>query len=212
MTTSDRKNKPMKSENIDVPVFTTKDSGTRSELANGMVRDSEDDKADYTLVLDGPLFERWVALLGRGARKYRPRNWCLALQATDRAAREKTKERFRRSAFRHFMQWMRGDVDEDHAAAVYFNLNGFEAMLSTDHLVGNVAGIPAAAADAPKTAGKLEVGARVRVVGRCLSGLSGHTGVVTQYNYQSCSWGVRFDGPEHDSNLYTFETHELVMA
>jgi hypothetical protein len=119
--------------------FVTKDSGARAQLANGMERDSEDDKADYTLVFDGPLFERWVALLGRGAKKYKPRNWCLALASTDKAERERTKSRFLRSAFRHFMQWVRGERDEDHAAAVLFNMNGYEAMVETDHLVEKVA-------------------------------------------------------------------------
>jgi hypothetical protein len=35
-------------------------------------------------------------------------------------------ERFRMSAARHFEQWLRGDTDEDHAAAVFFNINGAE--------------------------------------------------------------------------------------
>jgi hypothetical protein len=35
-------------------------------------------------------------------------------------------ERFRESAARHFVQWMNGERDEDHAAAVVFNLNGYE--------------------------------------------------------------------------------------
>jgi hypothetical protein len=34
--------------------------------------------------------------------------------------------RFKESACRHFVQWMRGDVDEDHAAALFFNVCGFE--------------------------------------------------------------------------------------
>lgn len=108
--------------------FTTKDSGQRINLANGMVRDTSEGKADYTLMLDGPLFERWSELLTRGAQKYGKRNWCKALAATDKAAREETKARFKESAFRHMMQWMKGDRSEDHAAAVLFNLNGYEAM------------------------------------------------------------------------------------
>jgi hypothetical protein len=35
-------------------------------------------------------------------------------------------ERFRASAVRHFVQWLQGATDEDHAAAVIFNLNGYE--------------------------------------------------------------------------------------
>lgn len=76
-------------------------------------------KVDYTLVLDGPMLERWAEHLTKGAEKYAARNWMLA-------EGEAELERFRQSAFRHFLQWMRGDVDEDHAAAVVFNLNGAE--------------------------------------------------------------------------------------
>ncbi len=113
-------------------LFATKDSGTREDLAGGMVRDSETGKTDYTLAFDGPLFVRWCELLTRGAIKYQPRNWMKALLSRIKPDREKTKERFKRSATRHFMQWLRGDRDEDHAAAVVFNLNGYEAMLDTD--------------------------------------------------------------------------------
>lgn len=112
--------------------WVTRDSGARQELANGMVRDTEDGKMDYTLVLDGPMFDRWAGLLDRGAKKYEARNWMKALAETDKAKREATKDRFLRSAFRHFRQWMRGDTDEDHAAAVMFNINGYEAMKETD--------------------------------------------------------------------------------
>jgi hypothetical protein len=38
-------------------------------------------------------------------------------------------DRFRESAFRHFMLWYLGHVDEDHAAAVFFNINGAEYVL-----------------------------------------------------------------------------------
>jgi hypothetical protein len=116
--------------------YVTKDSGAHENLANGMVRDVEEGKTDYTLLLDGPLFERWAALLARGAAKYGPRNWTKALDSTDAAARAATTERFRRSAFRHMMQWLAGDRSEDHAAAVIFNLNGAEAMRDTDWRAG----------------------------------------------------------------------------
>lgn len=99
--------------------FVVKDSGTRAEFESGMVRDVEDDKADYTLVLDGPMFDRWAEHLTKGAKKYAPRNWMLA-------AGDEEYERFRRSALRHFIQWYRGELDEDHASAVFFNINGAE--------------------------------------------------------------------------------------
>jgi hypothetical protein len=99
--------------------FTVKDSGKRAEFTSGMVRDTTDGKTDYTLLLDGPMLERWAVQLTRGALKYAPRNWM-------RAEGEAELARFRESAFRHFMQWLRGDTDEDHAAATMFNINGAE--------------------------------------------------------------------------------------
>lgn len=112
--------------------FETKDSGKRQDLANGMVRDVTDGKVDYTLILDGPLIERYAALLTRGAKKYGKRNWCKSFESPPGDAREETRERFRESAFRHFMQWLAGDRSEDHAAAVIFNMNGYEALAEAD--------------------------------------------------------------------------------
>lgn len=99
--------------------FILKDSGARQEFASGMVRDITTGKMDYSLVLDGPMFERWAELMRKGAEKYAKRNW---MQANGQAE----LDRFNESAFRHFMQWRRGDTDEDHAAAVLFNINGAE--------------------------------------------------------------------------------------
>jgi hypothetical protein len=97
-----------------------------------MVRDTTAGKANPLLLRDGPMFRRWGEHLDKGAIKYEARNWCKALGATDRKERERTKERFLESACRHFEQWLRGERDEDHASAVFFNINGYEAMLETD--------------------------------------------------------------------------------
>src|SRR5690242_15325137 len=99
--------------------FTTKDSGERLVFDSGMQRDVSTNKIDYSLTLDGPLFLRWAALLDRGARKYDKRNWM-------KAEGEAELVRFKESAMRHFIQWFYGDMDEDHAAAVLFNINGAE--------------------------------------------------------------------------------------
>lgn len=99
--------------------FTTKDSGQRLVFDSGMQRDVSTNKIDYSLTLDGPLFLRWAALLDRGARKYDKRNWM-------KATGEEELVRFKESAMRHFIQWFYGDTDEDHAAAVLFNINGAE--------------------------------------------------------------------------------------
>lgn len=104
--------------------FEVKDSGTRVKFDGGMVRDTADNKVDYTTILDGPMFDRWAEHLSKAKAKYpdvRPgvANWTLANG-------EEEMVRFKKSAMRHFRQWMRGDRDEDHAAATYFNINGYE--------------------------------------------------------------------------------------
>lgn len=96
-----------------------KDSGKRQEFDSGMVRDVNDDKILWHLVADGPMLRRIAIHYTGGAKKYAARNWMLA-------SGEAEYERFKESAFRHFMQWYNGDEDEDHGAAVYFNINGAE--------------------------------------------------------------------------------------
>ena len=99
--------------------FTVKDSGERKQFDSGMQRDTTTAKTDYTLALDGPMFERYAVHLTKGAQKYDKRNWM-------KATGQEELDRFRESALRHFIAWFRGDKDEDHAAAVYFNVNGAE--------------------------------------------------------------------------------------
>lgn len=101
--------------------FEIKDSGKRQEFASGMVRDISEGKIDYTLITDGPMFKRWAIHLTNGARKYAKRNWL-------KAEGDAELERFKESAFRHFMQWYYGESDEDHASAVFFNINGYETL------------------------------------------------------------------------------------
>jgi len=104
--------------------FVVKDSGKRQTFASGMVRDTQENKIDFTRVLDGPMFDRWAAHLTKGETKYPDiapgvPNWLLA-------DGEAELIRFKKSAFRHFRQWFRGDFDEDHASACFFNINGYE--------------------------------------------------------------------------------------
>lgn len=101
--------------------FTIKDSGKREEFLSGMVRDTAAGKINFLKILDGPMMERWAAHLTKGAVKYpdvKPgvANWTLANGGAE-------YQRARESAARHFFQYLRGDADEDHAAAVYFNIN-----------------------------------------------------------------------------------------
>lgn len=102
-------------------MFVTKDNKERQEFPTGMVRDTNNGKARYDL-LDLPMLRRWAELMARGAKKYSANNWKLART-------EEELERFRESAFRHFIQWFTGENDgEDHAAAVYFNIAGAEMV------------------------------------------------------------------------------------
>lgn len=101
------------------PRFQVKDSGQRTQFDSGMVRDTTEGKIDYTLALDGPMFKRYAEHLTKGAQKYAKRNW---MQASGR----EEYERFVESFLRHAMQWLEGDRSEDHAAAMWFNINGAE--------------------------------------------------------------------------------------
>lgn len=100
-----------------------KDSGRRKKFESGMQRDVTEDKTDYSLVLDGPMFERWAQHMTNGAKKYDKRNWM-------KASGQEELERFRESAVRHFILWYQGLTDEDHAAAVLFNISGAEYVRS----------------------------------------------------------------------------------
>ena len=101
--------------------YMTKDSGKRQNYSSGMRRDSEGGKRRFDLIIPenqeykNTMFSRWAGLMERGMQKYGERNWELANSL-------KEYKRFRVSAFRHFMQWYFNEDDEDHAAAVFFNI------------------------------------------------------------------------------------------
>lgn len=114
--------------------FVVKDSGEKVQFDSGMVRDAAKGKTDYTLTLDGPMFERWATHMTRACvnsdgtpGKYPPRNWM-------KADGQEEYERFKVSAFRHFVAWLNGERDEDHAAALFFNVNGAEYVLKQKEL------------------------------------------------------------------------------
>lgn len=113
--------------------YAIKDSGKRAEFASGMVRDTSEGKLRYHRIAEGPMLKRWAEHLTKGAVKYPDvapgvANWTLA-------AGEEERQRFRASAFTHFMQWFYGEVDEDHAAAVFFNINGAEYVKGRQSVV-----------------------------------------------------------------------------
>lgn len=94
--------------------FITKDSGKRVDFKSGMRRDIADGKPRFDLIWQPGLL-RLAELYARGAKKYGPRNWQLANSPEE-------LERFKSSAYRHFFQWFNEQDDEDHMAAVCFNL------------------------------------------------------------------------------------------
>lgn len=113
--------------------FVTADSGKRLEFESGMKRDTADGKINWLLIRPGPMLRRWAELMTRGSVKYESdrkpgeiRNWQKANGIAE-------LERFKESAARHFEQWLAGDRDEDHAAGVFFNINGAEYVESLLH-------------------------------------------------------------------------------
>lgn len=115
--------------------FVVKDSGERAQFESGMVRDVTTGKMRPDLAYAGPMFWRWVKQLMLGAVKYGFGNWL-------KASGPEELDRFLESANRHFLIWYfwrkfginMEDMDhpttkpltEDHAAAVFFNINGTE--------------------------------------------------------------------------------------
>lgn len=102
--------------------FTILDSGKREVYVSGMERDIQNNKPRFDLLLplnskyEDTLLYRWAMLLERGMLKYGERNW-------EKANSFEELNRFKSSAFRHFIQLMNGENAEDHFAAVCFNLN-----------------------------------------------------------------------------------------
>ena len=116
-------------DNMEKKEFITKDSGQRLNFDSGMQRDIESDKPRFDLLIaegedyENCLLTRWASILTRGAQKYAERNW-------EKANSIEEFKRFKSSAFRHFMQLMHNETDEDHFAAVVFNLNGMVYLMN----------------------------------------------------------------------------------
>jgi hypothetical protein len=110
------------SENVGVGVWVTKDSGEREAYETGMVRDVQGpDKPRFDLLwaenvpYEEQFLTRVAALAQRGAAKYGDRNH-------EKSRTPEEMARFKASALRHLMQWLAGETDEDHMAAVTMNL------------------------------------------------------------------------------------------
>lgn len=91
--------------------FHTADSGEREEFPTGSVRDTQAGKPRYDLIPTTSL-KRLAGLYQRGAEKYGEFNW----------QKGQPFSRLYASAFRHLIQWADGERDEDHAAAVAWNM------------------------------------------------------------------------------------------
>lgn len=106
--------------------YVVKDSGERKQFTSGSLRDTTTGKINWSRVFPGPMLRRWAQHLTTAEAKYPDvspgvANWTLIES-------DEEYHRYKESAFRHFMQWYNDDIDEDHAAACYFNINGVELI------------------------------------------------------------------------------------
>lgn len=108
--------------------FQLKDSGKRVEFESGMRRDTNENKPRFDLIIpetqqyEETLLYRIAMQLQKGMAKYGYRNWELANSKEELI-------RFKTSAWRHFIQAMSGNIDEDHFAACAFNLNALVYLM-----------------------------------------------------------------------------------
>lgn len=100
--------------------YIVKDSGKRQDYASGMRRDIQDGKPRYDLCYL-PLLTDWANLMAGGAVKYGEKNW-------EKANSIEEFNRFKASAFRHFIQFINGEEDEAHHAAVLFNIGAIRYL------------------------------------------------------------------------------------
>lgn len=97
------------------------DSGERIEYETGARRDTQSGKGRYDL-LPWDAVTRWAIRMEQGAEKYGDRNWQQGIPLS----------RYFSSAVRHLVQWQAGDRNEDHLAAVLFNVG---ALLWTEQQI-----------------------------------------------------------------------------
>lgn len=90
------------------------------ERPSGAIRDSEDGKVNYLNCFDNPMWDRFAVHMTKAEATKGKRNWMKA--GDDPATAEDDLRRGYESLARHTRQFIRGDTDEDHAAAMIFNL------------------------------------------------------------------------------------------
>lgn len=108
------------------PPVGIKDSGERVAYASGALRDPSTGKIKWSRITFGPMMRRWAQHLTNAETKYPDPTPGLPNFSLVEGPEELV--RYKESAYRHFMDWFHGKTDEDHAAAVYFNINGVEII------------------------------------------------------------------------------------
>lgn len=104
----------MSNKDYETKKYITLDSNKKSKYKSGFQRDTAEGKPRFDLIPTGPL--RCLAeLYQRGASKYGENNWRLAKN-------EEEINRFKTSAWRHFVAFSEGQDDEDHGSAVVWNI------------------------------------------------------------------------------------------
>lgn len=88
-----------------------KDSGSRNVYPSGAQRDNREGKGRFDLI-SGQGLLRLSRIYEAGSRKYNDRNWEKGMYIS----------RYVDAAFRHLTKYMLGCDDEDHLAAVAFNI------------------------------------------------------------------------------------------
>jgi hypothetical protein len=105
-----------------------KDSGERKTFNSGMLRETSGNRPRFDLIFplnqkyeDSMLYNLGV-VLAKGVEKYSARNFenCNSIEEL---------ERFKEASFRHFFQFMTGEMDEDHLGALLFNLNAINYLM-----------------------------------------------------------------------------------
>lgn len=118
--------------------FETKTSTKKFESSTGAHRGSAEGKGRFDLI--SPIaITRLAQLLERGADIYGERNWEKGLPLA----------RYLDSAMRHLNQLLMGLEDEDHAAAVIFNVMAF---MHTQHMI-KIGSLPNQLDDMPEFSG-----------------------------------------------------------
>ncbi len=84
---------------------------------NGFKREDKSDKLDFTLI-PIPVLKRLAKHYTEGAKVHGKNNWM----------KSKDLQTFKESAFRHFIQWMENEKDEDHMSSCVWNMFCFEYL------------------------------------------------------------------------------------